>query len=295
MHAFWRALHRRLRSNSWRQILYSCSSYGARFRILAATFFAVGLYAVFLLGFFLASAGSPASPTSPLDLAASLALVMTSPPGLRVDSSPFLSYETLRDLCDLRVDGQGPPADRLPLPPPPADGRPLRIFVETDHLPSFAAGLLPRLRSSFVLVSSSNHDHVVPMVSSAAENATRPAYERVLAHPGLEAWFGTNVMLAHPKLVAVPLANKWNWFTTDYGKEPRAALVRILRRRAIDPASNFARRKPFLLAARFAESSTYSPTWAGHRGERQRWKRHLDRLFDSPKETTSLRALWVAM
>ena len=56
------------------------------------------------------------------------------------------------------------------------------FFIKSDYVPAFASGLLPRLRSTFILVTH-NSDYTRP-----SDKASR----RMLDNPKLIAWFAAN-------------------------------------------------------------------------------------------------------
>lgn len=120
-----------------------------------------------------------------------LAFLMLSPTSVRArhvqSSSPYLSGDTFRAMCDLFYDEVS--SDFDPKKVVPGDC----IFVKTDMLDGFFATKHPYIESPYVIVSH-NADHPAPGPGLI-----------YLDDPKIVAWFAQNAEIVHPKLHPIPI------------------------------------------------------------------------------------------
>ncbi|WIA23258.1 hypothetical protein OEZ85_000029 [Tetradesmus obliquus] len=71
------------------------------------------------------------------------------------------------------------------------------------------------------------------------------------------AWWGPNVVMAHPKLKNLPLGPKWNWRIAVHHSEDenKSRLLAVFSKWARDPAANFRLPKDNLLFVKMGEAT----------------------------------------
>jgi hypothetical protein len=108
--------------------------------------------------------------------------------GPRISSSPYISGDTFRAVCDVIIDEKRIPFDPARLQPGDV------IFVKTDLLGFFFTVVAPHIRYPYILIT---------------HNSDAPApgkYARHLNDASLIAWFGQNSNCAgHPKFFPIPI------------------------------------------------------------------------------------------
>lgn len=133
-------------------------------------------------------------------------------------SSPYLSGDTFRSMCDFYFD-------EVTTSFAPEKVQPgARIFVKTDMLDRFFQTKHPFIKSPYILVSH-NSDGAAPGAGRA-----------FLDDPKIVAWFAQNVEMEHPKLHPIPigLANKmWNHGNVSILEVCRPQIGTVLREKLL--------------------------------------------------------------
>ncbi len=83
-----------------------------------------------------------------------------------------------------------------------------KIFLEVELIIDFAKHI-HLFYTSFVLITRSNRDVVVPYYTSERASKHYAAVAIILNSKYLNAWFASNVVSSHPKLIHMPLGSKW--------------------------------------------------------------------------------------
>uniref|UniRef100_A0A383VCM7 Exostosin GT47 domain-containing protein n=1 Tax=Tetradesmus obliquus TaxID=3088 RepID=A0A383VCM7_TETOB len=85
------------------------------------------------------------------------------------------------------------------------------------------------------------------------------------------AWWGPNVVMAHPKLKNLPLGPKWNWRIPAHHAEDdnKARLLAVFSKWARDPEKNFQLPKANLLFVKMSEGTSDSAVYPPSRGRRR--------------------------
>lgn len=116
-----------------------------------------------------------------------------SNPAMRKSSSPYISGDTFRSICDFIIDEA-----RIPFDPVHVQDGDI-IFLNADFMNYFFSEVHQHIKSRYILVTH-NSDCSIP-----------GKYENYLDDERLIAWFGQNVNLVHPKLIPIPIgfANRY--------------------------------------------------------------------------------------
>lgn len=144
------------------------------------------------------------------------------------------------------------------------------LFMHPRHAPEFASHV-PRLQHKVVLVSNSNGDECLPWAHGDNANSWRPHIDVILNSSMVAAWWGPNVVMAHPKLKHLPLGPKWNWRIPAHHAEDenKARLLAVFSKWARDPDKNFRSPKANLLFVRMTEGSSDNAVYPPSRGRRR--------------------------
>ena len=191
---------------------------------------------------------------------------------------PFLSQDTWLPLASaslLRLQGTRP-ARLVDTRRGAGSSAPI-LFVRTDLLLD-AIELLQAFPVPFVLITSCNDDHCPPYLRHPASRDVQARVDAFLGStPNLKRWFAKNP--CHPALEPLPLGPKWQWSTTAFFGEPKAAHWTLFHELGADPCRRFREglsEKPGLLYLNF-RLTTRRPMYHAHRHVREECKAALQR------------------
>jgi hypothetical protein len=145
-----------------------------------------------------------------------------------------------------------------------------KIFLEAELIVDFA-NIVDEFKSSFVLITRSNRDAVIPFYRSNSGKDRYIAAMKILGNKYLSGWLASNVVFFHPKLIPLPLGSKWNWVSAEWHEEEhyKSTMVQILSKHTQSISANFRKTKQHLLlfdsmTPYTSDEATYTP-WKGTR------------------------------
>lgn len=189
----------------------------------------------------------------------------------RLSSEPFIGNDAFVDFADVIFN----PETRLKAFPG------IKIFLHAADVIDFSK-VSSGIRRPFVLLTRSNLDELVPYPDSDRHQEYLSAYTTVLEHQQLVGWYGSNMVMQHQKLVALPLGAKWQWYSTAFhGEDETKALVsKLLSYYALDVLYNFyGKKRDRLLFASMTEGSSDNANYAPWRGSRRKAAQVLQENF----------------
>lgn len=148
----------------------------------------------------------------------------------------------------------------------------VKIFLHPKDVKEFSKAS-SSIMKPFVLITRSNLDELVPYPDSDRHAEYLSAYTTILEHKQLVGWYGSNKVLQHPKLTALPLGPKWQWQSTDFhGEDENKGLVsKLLSYYALDVMYNFyGKKRDRLIYLSMTESSSDNANYAPWRGSRRK-------------------------
>ena len=146
-----------------------------------------------------------------------------------------------------------------------------------------------KIQVPFVLITRSNLDELIPYPDSDKRESFLAAYTAVLEHKQLIGWFGSNKVLQHPKLTALPLGAKWQWHSTAFhGEDDNKALTsKLLSYYGLDVMYNFyGRKRDRLIYLSMTEGSSDNANYAPWRGSRRKAAEALRANFPTASEAS---------
>ena len=207
-------------------------------------------------------------PIAPATASAS-ASSTTSADTLLDDGHPFVSQDTWIAISDHFVNKIPPP--RRPLTLSQRDGAaPPIVFVRTDLLLDMLDSLRT-LPTPFVLITASNDDHCPPYLRFPPSKEVKEAVDAFLAEAKLVKWFAKNPCVVSPLIEPLPLGPKWQWKSTAFFGEDKAAHLALFHRLGADPERSFwdgPTCKPKWLFHNYRQT-TKKALYSPHRGVRE--------------------------
>ena len=148
----------------------------------------------------------------------------------------------------------------------------VKIFLHAGDVKEFSKACVS-ISTPFVLITRSNLDEMIPYPDSDRHADYLSAYTSILEHKQLVGWYGSNKVLQHPKLTALPLGPKWQWHSTEFhGEDDSKALVsKLLSYYGLDAMYNFyGKQRNLLIYLSMTESSSDNANYAPWRGSRRK-------------------------
>ena len=179
----------------------------------------------------------------------------------RLTSQPFISNDAFLDFTDVTY------IPRSPLRTFPG----VKIFLHPEDVNEFSEASTA-ITQPFVLVTRSNIDELIPYPDSHRHAGYLSAFTNILGHQQLVGWYGSNKVLHHPKLTALPLGAKWQWLSVDFhGEDENKGLVfKLLSYYALDVMHNFyGKNRDRLIFSSMNEASSDNALYAPWRGSRR--------------------------
>ena len=180
----------------------------------------------------------------------------------RLSSQPFIGNDAFVDFADVTFH----PGTRLKA----FSG--VKIFLHAADVTDFAK-VSSGIRMPFVLLTRSNLDELIPYPDSDRHEDYLSSYSTILEHKQLVGWWGSNKVIQHPKLIALPLGAKWQWHSTEFhGEDDTKALVsKLLSYYALDVMYNFfGKTRERLIYVSMTEGSSDNANYAPWRGSRRK-------------------------
>ena len=163
----------------------------------------------------------------------------------------------------------------------------VKIFLHNVDVKEFSKASTA-ITKPFVLITRSNLDELVPYPDSGRHPEYVSAYTNILEHKQLVSWYGSNKVLQHPKLVALPLGAKWQWHSTEFhGEDGNKSLVsKLLSYYALDVVYNFyGKKRDRLIYLSMTESSSDNANYAPWRGSRRKAAQALRSNFPTDSDS----------
>ena len=163
----------------------------------------------------------------------------------------------------------------------------VKIFLHAGDVMEFSKAS-SSITTPFVLITRSNLDELIPYPDSDRQAQFLSTYTSILEHKQLVGWYGSNKVLQHPKLTALPLGAKWQWHSTEFhGEDENKALVsKLLSYYGLDVMYNFyGKKRNRLIYLSMTESSSDNANYAPWRGSRRKAAQSLRSNFPSATES----------
>ena len=196
----------------------------------------------------------------------------------RVSSQPFIGNDVFFDFANVTYT----PGSRL------YAFAGVKIFLHATDVVDFSKAS-SSIRSPFVLITRSNLDELIPYPDSNRHQEHISAYTTILEHRQLVGWYGSNKVLQHPKLTALPLGPKWQWHSTKFhGEDDNKAITsKLLSYYGLDVMYNFyGKKRDRLIYLSMTESSSDNAKYAPWRGSRRKAAQALRSNFPTAIEST---------
>lgn len=148
----------------------------------------------------------------------------------------------------------------------------MKIFLQTRDAIDFSA-YSSNISVPFALISRSNLAELTPCPKSEQQEAYVAAYTLILQNKYLVGWYGTNKVVQHPKLIALPLGPKWQWASVSFhGENVRKARVsKLLSHYGLNVMHNFyGKKRQDLLYVSMTKGSSDLSHYAPWRGSRRK-------------------------
>lgn len=113
-------------------------------------------------------------------------------------TAPFITGDNFRQFCNHIVDETQRQLD------PAAIKKGDTVFVSGVYLDTFFDTVHHHIQHPYILVTH-NCDRSVPRSQTAMGEYPQRDFSEYLDDPKIFAWFGQNIDLAHPKLIAIPI------------------------------------------------------------------------------------------
>lgn len=163
----------------------------------------------------------------------------------------FISNDFFLDACDFVYDENFDTSKLF-------DG--CKIFLENSYIDDFSK-IVKDIKHSFKLISRNNKDFMIDFTEGVSN---------ILINNKLIKWGAINVAVIHPKLIVLPLGNKWQYHSTEFHGEDKTPILKsLLVNNANNPKENFLKHKFQLLYCNLSVNSTSDPIYTAHKGIRK--------------------------
>jgi len=196
-----------------------------------------------------------------------------------MSSYPFLSVDYLIEISDIRILNINDTLNitrEMPI-----------IFVNTDILYNFILQLL-EIKVPYILITGCNDDWCVPYNTYPPSQTTVQLYNILLNNEKLVRWYSKNICISHPKLVAVPIGPKMQWYTTNFFGEDKTDTLKLYNKHYLEPSKKFkdTLSKPNLLYVNMDINTTNNPFYIKHINIRKDLIQHVSKEFNISSNTS---------